>query len=55
MIDIIYLRKMLNDGKFLCFIKKDLMGNKQVYIKNDIGEIVSLGNVADLEKNGEKE
>ena len=49
-IDIIYLRKEINDGILIPYIKKDLLGNEQVYIKNKAGEIISIGNVTDLEE-----
>ena len=49
-IDIIYLRKEIKDGILIPYIKKDLSGNKQVYIKNKAGEIISIGNVTDLEE-----
>ena len=49
-IDIIYLRKEIKDGILIPYIKKDLLGNKQVYIKNKAGEIISIGNITDLEK-----
>ena len=49
-IDIIYLRKEIKDEILTPYIKKDLLGNKQVYIKNKAGEIISIGNVTDLEE-----
>ena len=49
-IDIIYLRKEIKDGILIPYIKKDLLGNKQVYIKNKAGEIISIGNITDLEE-----
>ena len=49
-IDIIYLRKEIKDGILIPYIKKDLLGNKQVYIKNKSEEVISIGNVTDLEE-----
>ena len=49
-IDVIYLRKEIKDEILIPYIKKDLLGNKQVYIKNKAGEIISIGNVTDLEE-----
>ena len=49
-IDIIYLRKDIKDGLLIPYIKADALGNKQVYIKNKAGEIISIGAVKDLER-----
>jgi len=54
-IDIIYLKKAIKDGELLVYIKKDYLGEKHVYIKDDIGEVISLGKVEDLEKEGYSE
>lgn len=52
-IDIIYLRKDIKDGLLIPYIKTDMYGgNKQVYIANKAGEIISIGTVEDLEKAG---
>ena len=51
-IDIIYLRKDIKDGLLTPYIKADALGNKQIYIKNKAGEIISIGTVEDLEKAG---
>ena len=52
-IDIVYLRKEIKDGLLFPYIKKDLIGNKRIYIRNKAGEIISIGTVEDLEKIGE--
>ena len=49
-IDIIYLRKDIKDGLLIPYIKADIYGNKQIYIMNKAGEIISIGTVEDLEK-----
>ena len=54
-IDIVYLKKEILDGELLVFIKKDYLGEKHVFIKDDIGEVVSLGKVEDLEREGYSE
>ncbi len=51
-IDIIYLRKDIKDGLLIPYIKADIYGNKQIYIMNKVGEIISIGTVEDLEKAG---
>lgn len=52
-IDIIYLRKDIKDGLLIPYIKADIYGgNKQIYIMNKAGEIISIGTVEDLEKAG---
>ena len=51
-IDIVYLRKDIKDGLLIPYIKADMCGNKQVYIMNKAGEIISIGTVEDLEKVG---
>ena len=48
-IDIIYSRKDIKDGLLTPYIKADALGNKQVYIKNKAGEVISIGAVKDLE------
>jgi len=53
-IDIIYLRKDVKDGLLIPYIKKDLLGNEQVYIKNQAGEVISIGTVDELKANWEK-
>ncbi len=49
-IDIIYLRKDIKDGLLTPYIKADRLGNKQVYIENEAGEIICIGAVKDLER-----
>ena len=51
-IDIIYLRKDIKDGLLTPYIKADILGNKQIYIENKAGEIISIGTVEELEKAG---
>ena len=51
-LEILYERTNIKDGLLIPYIKADIYGNKQIYIMNKAGEIISIGTVEDLEKAG---
>lgn len=50
-IDIVYIRKEIQDGILKPYIKKECDGREYVYIKNDVGEVISIGTVDELRAN----
>ena len=50
-IDIVYIRKEIQDGILTPYIKKEYDGREYVYIKNDVGEVISIGTVDELKAN----
>lgn len=50
-IDIVYVRKEIQDGILTPYIKKEYDGREYVYIKNDVGEVISIGTVDELRAN----
>lgn len=54
-IDIVYIRKEIQDGILKPYIKKECDGREYVYIKNDVGEVISIGTVDKLRANNKNE